>query len=169
MRVTRSPRALPRRSRAKDLERKASEAPAEDAAETLPFEATLEADPAAPTPEAEVPADSEALVDTAAFLKGLVEAILFVSDRPLSLKELARAAKIDKKRAGELVLELQQDYAGRGFGLTEVAGGLALRTSAMFASYVRNFIAQRPVRLSRPQLETLAIVAYRPAHNAARD
>ena len=34
--------------------------------------------------------------DTAAFLKGLIEALLFVSDHPLELKEIARGARIDR-------------------------------------------------------------------------
>jgi segregation and condensation protein B len=99
--------------------------------------------------------------ETVAYLRGLVETLLFVTDRPLSLKELARAAKIDRKRTGELIAELQSELADRGIQVQEVAGGYCLRSNPLYKEYVRNFLAQRPVRLSRAQLETLAIVAYR--------
>ena len=45
--------------------------------------------------------------------------------------------------------------------LDEVAGGWLFRTSVQFAPFVRELTAGRPVRLSRAQVETLAIVAYR--------
>ena len=106
-------------------------------------------------------AESEEPEDTTAFLKGLAEAILFVADRPLELKELARAVRIDKKRCTELLQLLREDYRARGVYVEEVAGGFAFRTNPMYADAVRKFLAQRPVRLSRAQLETLSIVAYR--------
>ena len=96
-----------------------------------------------------------------AYLKGLIEALLFVAETPMPLKELARAAKIDKKRAGELIDELRGDFTRRGIQIHEVAGGYCLRSNPEYANYVRGHLSQRPVRLSRPQLETLAIVAYR--------
>ncbi|HEV8246720.1 MAG TPA: SMC-Scp complex subunit ScpB, partial [Polyangiaceae bacterium] len=111
--------------------------------------------------DAEVGASDESVEDTGAFLKGLVEALIFVSDRPLELKELARAARIDRKRAAELVEELRAEYASRGIRLDEVSGGYAFRSGPAYANYVRNFLSLRPIRLSRAQLETLSIVAYR--------
>src|SRR5690242_1810076 len=50
---------------------------------------------------------------------------------------------------------------GRGVVLEEVAGGYQLRTPKEHAPYVRKLLAAKPPRLSRPLLETLAIVAYR--------
>ncbi len=49
----------------------------------------------------------------------------------------------------------------RGIVLEEVAGGYQLRTPKEHASYVRKLLAAKPPRLSRPLLETVAIVAYR--------
>jgi segregation and condensation protein B len=57
--------------------------------------------------------------------------------------------------------ELQEEYRGRGIELWEVGGGYQFRSSPEAADYVRAFVAQRPVRLTRAQLETLALVAYR--------
>jgi segregation and condensation protein B len=45
--------------------------------------------------------------------------------------------------------------------LVEVAGGWVFRTGVEFAPFVRELTSQRPVRLTRAQVETLAIVAYR--------
>ena len=45
--------------------------------------------------------------------------------------------------------------------LDEVANGFMFRTSPVFAPFVREQVAKKPVRMSRAQLETLAIVAYR--------
>src|SRR6187399_2988717 len=67
--------------------------------------------------------DEEAVTDTGAFLKGLIEALIFVSDKPLELKEIARGARVDRARASELLDEIRMDYAERGLCLSEVAGG----------------------------------------------
>ena len=56
------------------------------------------------------------------------------------------AARADKARFGQL---------------QEVAGGYCCRSNPEFAAYVKTHLAQRPVRLSRAQLETLSIIAYR--------
>jgi segregation and condensation protein B len=107
-----------------------------------------------------VPNDAEA-DDPEAFLTGLIEALLFTSQKPLPLKELARVAGIDRPRARELVEKLSRSYATRGVCVEEVAGGYAMRSSPRYAPHVQKFLALRPIRLSRAQLETLAIVAYR--------
>jgi len=105
--------------------------------------------------------DESRVDDTGAYLKGLLEALLFVSDHPLEIKDLARAAKIDKKRTEELVHELRAEYQNRGIRLDEVGDGYAFRSNPTYSDYVRGYLSLRPVRLSRAQMETLAIVAYR--------
>ena len=49
----------------------------------------------------------------------------------------------------------------RGFGLYEVADGLTFRSNPRYSNYLRVTREERPVRLSKPALETLAIIAYR--------
>src|SRR5690606_12181650 len=61
----------------------------------------------------------------------------------------------------ELLAELVAEFDGRGFRLDEIAGGYVFRTSPAFAPFVREISEQKPVRMSRAQIETLAIVAYR--------
>ncbi|HMI87318.1 MAG TPA: SMC-Scp complex subunit ScpB [Polyangiaceae bacterium] len=113
--------------------------------------------------ETELPAVTMPAVDvTRAHLKGLIEALVFVADQPLSLNDIAKAAgRADRKLVRALADELRQDYARRGIHLDEVAGGLIFRTNAAYAPFVRDAAAKKPVRMTRAQLETLAIIAYR--------
>jgi segregation and condensation protein B len=114
-------------------------------------------------PPSEPPAATIPAADVArAHLKGLIEAIVFVSEHPLSINEVAKAAGgADKKLVRQLADELRQEYARRGIHLEEVSGGLVFRTSATYAPFIRDVTSKKPVRMTRAQLETLAIVAYR--------
>ncbi|MEZ4308384.1 MAG: SMC-Scp complex subunit ScpB [Polyangiaceae bacterium] len=94
-------------------------------------------------------------------LRGVLEALIFASADPQNARDLARLAKADLKLVKELLIELRDQYQHRGFRLDEVAGGYAFRTSPAFAPFVRELVARKPVRMSRAQLETLAIVAYK--------
>jgi segregation and condensation protein B len=94
-------------------------------------------------------------------LAGLLEALVFASDKPMKAGELARLASAPVKQVREVLAELKPKYAGRGIVLDEVAGGWLFRTSAQYAPFVRELASERPVRLTRAQVETLAIVAYR--------
>lgn len=110
--------------------------------------------------------DAEAGVEQAralssVHLRGLLEALVFASDKPHRASELARLASAPVKQVKELLLELSETYAERGIVLREVAGGWLFRTNAQYAPFVRELTSERPVRLTRAQVETLAIVAYR--------
>ncbi|WP_437804186.1 SMC-Scp complex subunit ScpB [Sorangium sp. So ce693] len=91
----------------------------------------------------------------------MLEALIFVAERPVPARELARSANAEHRVVRELLAELVAEYDGRGFRLDEVAGGYVFRTSAAFAPFVREVTEQKPVKMSRAQTETLAIVAYR--------
>jgi segregation and condensation protein B len=119
----------------------------------------------APTPRDDAAAD-EAEIEQAralsrAHLTGLVEALVFASDKPIKDREVARLASAPVKQVREVLAELRAVYAERGVVLSEIAGGWLFRTAAQFAPFVRELSAERPVRLTRAQVETLAIVAYR--------
>lgn len=94
-------------------------------------------------------------------LSGLLEALVFASDKPMKAIELARLASAPVKQVRELMDELRTTYAHRGILLEEIAGGWLFRTNVEFAPFVRELTSERPVRLTRAQVETLAIVAYR--------
>jgi segregation and condensation protein B len=97
-------------------------------------------------------------------LRSILESLLFASGDPVPLGKLTQVlpgyARRDVVRA---LNELGEEYAReeRGFRLQQVAGGYQLRTTRANAEFVKAFLAQRPVRLTRAALETLAVVAYR--------
>jgi segregation and condensation protein B len=84
-----------------------------------------------------------------------------VADKPLKPGDLADRAHCAPEALRESILRLQEVYATRGIRLVAVAGGFAFRTAPEVAEYVREATAQKPVKLTRAQLETLAILAYR--------
>ncbi len=97
-------------------------------------------------------------------LKSILESLLFVAGDPVSLTQLANALEeVPRERIRKTLSEMAAAYAssGRGFVLEEIAGGYQLRTPTEHAVYVRRLLSVKPPRLSRPLLETLAIVAYR--------
>jgi segregation and condensation protein B len=103
--------------------------------------------------------DAEVLIEN--HLKGVLEALIFASDGPITALQLARSAEAPVKEVRPVLVELQKDYAARGIQLAEVGGGYLFRTAAIFAPFVRDMTKQKPVKLSRAQIETLAILAYR--------
>ncbi len=96
-----------------------------------------------------------------AHLKAVLEALIFAADQPASARELAKSAQADSRVVRMLLAELVDEYKHRGFRLDEIAGGFVFRTSPAFAPFVREQVAKKPVRMTRAQVETLAIVAYR--------
>ena len=113
--------------------------------------------------DADLPAETVPAGDVSrAHLKGLIEALVFVSDRPVSLNELAKVAgRANRKLMRALVEELRAEYARRGIHLEEVAGGLIFRTNPSYGPFIRDVAAKKPVKMTRAQLEALAIIAYR--------
>jgi segregation and condensation protein B len=95
-------------------------------------------------------------------LKSILESLLFAAEKPLTPLELRRLSGISDAEAVQTALDaLVEDYRDRGVALYDVAGGYQFRTHPTNSEYVQRLIAGRPVRLSRAQLETLAIIAYR--------
>ena len=111
-------------------------------------------------------------------LKDILEAILFSSLKPLSTKELqdilkqagesgeGDAREFAKTKAITAALETlaeEVENIGRGFRLVCVAGAWQFVTQSEYAPWVRALVGvkNRPTRLSKPALETLAIIAYR--------
>lgn len=98
-------------------------------------------------------------------IKKILEALLLVSE--LLMPEQARETlgpEIEPAVLRRLLLELAQEYdqAGRGMRIVEVAEGFQLVTDPALVSYVGKLNRRvRTVRLTKPSLETLAIIAYR--------
>lgn len=97
-------------------------------------------------------------------LKAILESLLLAAEGPVSADRLKDAVgEVQRREVVDALGELQQEYerAGRGLRLAEVANGYQLRTAREHAEFVRRLTAVRPVRMSRANLETLAIIAYR--------
>jgi segregation and condensation protein B len=93
-----------------------------------------------------------------------LEALLFVSDEPLTVSVLAQALEVDRRTAEDLCARLAADLDERGAGvvLRNVAGGWRLFTHPDTAPEVERFVlSSRQARLTKAALETLAIVAYK--------
>ena len=105
-------------------------------------------------------------------LKSIVESLLFVSTEPLTIDQLASVLAISsdrqqlavRQRIFTVLQKLQEEYRemGRGLQLVEVAGGYQITTRPENAPWIKQLQTVRTAtRLSRPALETLAIVTYR--------
>ena len=97
-------------------------------------------------------------------LPALIESLLFAAGAPVPLARLVDALAGPERREVTAALKmLAEGYEreGRGIRLVQVGGGYQLRTPAEHAHWVRRLLRERPPRLSRPMLETVAIVAYR--------
>ena len=97
-------------------------------------------------------------------LKAILESLLLAADGPVSAERLRNAVgEISRKEVTDALGELQDEYerTGRGLRLAEVANGYQLRTPREHAEFVRRLTAVKPARMSRANLETLAIIAYR--------
>jgi segregation and condensation protein B len=96
--------------------------------------------------------------------KRIVEALLLAAREPLTAAQIGRAVPgLNAAGAREVLAELRAEYDRdeRGFALCEVGGGYQLRTRPEHAEFVQRLELERPARLSRAALETLAVVAYR--------
>lgn len=93
----------------------------------------------------------------------LVESLLFVADKPLTVDQLFEATGVEKTRLQTALESLQgtRREGVSGIVLHEVAGGWQLRTDPNSAEYVRRFLKMKPQRLTRAAVETVAIIAYR--------
>jgi segregation and condensation protein B len=98
-------------------------------------------------------------------LKSAIEALLFIGGGPLSVERLKGIFEEATKEQIEAQLQaLKADYEARDAGVmvAEVANGYQLATRPDQAVWVRKFKTVKvTTRLSRPALETLAIIAYK--------
>jgi segregation and condensation protein B len=135
-----------------------------DAEDALEEAATLRADEEGVS---ENGASAEAAphnVRSMAEMMAIIEALIFVSEEPLSVKALADVLKEDRGWIEMALEELAREFNARGGGLhlREVAGGWQFATRPEHHEHVRAFLKSRPsAKLSLASLETLAVIAYK--------
>lgn len=97
--------------------------------------------------------------------KAVVEALLFASEKPLFIDQVKNVLdNLDTAAIRKIIEELAAEYEtdNRGMRIMEVAGGFRMFTSVGLAPFLKKFYKQRKTeRLSKPALETLAIIAYK--------
>jgi len=94
----------------------------------------------------------------------IVEALLFVSDKPVSIETLTDVVKnIEPAEVRSIIEELNTEYAssGRSFQIKEIAGGFQMLTDPVYSRWISALYKKGPDKLSGPSLETLAIIAYK--------
>jgi segregation and condensation protein B len=92
-----------------------------------------------------------------------LEALMFLSPDPLTVEELADAARAGEGEVVEAIARLRENYAEgfRGIVLRELAGGFTLATDPSTETAARRLFARpRTPPLTPAQAETLAIVGY---------
>jgi len=97
-------------------------------------------------------------------LKAIVEALIFASPEPLTLKAMCKLLEAETKEDVQAALaELKEDYKRPGgLQLAEVAGGYQIVTRSDLHEWVRQLFHERTTqRLTVQALETLAVIAYR--------
>lgn len=100
-------------------------------------------------------------------LKAVVESLIFVSEEPLSDRQLLTIfeetgiAKDDISSCIDLIRESFNNNPNSGLQLVEVAGGYQFRTKESCAEWIKKLSIPKLAKLSQPALETLSIIAYR--------
>lgn len=101
-------------------------------------------------------------------IQSCVEALIFLADKPLSLKKMksmliAEGSETTKDAVENAIEQIRTRYHGseHGIELMEIAGGYQFRTKPIRASLAQKLAKVQTQRLSRGAMESLAIIAYR--------
>jgi segregation and condensation protein B len=100
-------------------------------------------------------------------VKKILEALLFVSERPLSLKELKDIAKADFADTSNLeniLNELKEEYTilNKPYEIKFVADGWTFATKSEYSPWIKKLLKEKTIlKLSPSALETLAMIAYK--------
>jgi segregation and condensation protein B len=98
-------------------------------------------------------------------LDRILEAILLASEQPLPTEQLQRMLGhelgVTKKDIRDALAKLNEDLASRAAELAEVSSGWRIQVKREYAEWVGKLYQEKPPRLSRALLETLALICYR--------
>ena len=98
-------------------------------------------------------------------IKALIEAVFFISDSVVTPEQLKKV--LDGYNTNEICgfineMAKQMEEENRGLRIIEVAGGYRMVTSPHLSPFLKKLYKERRVeKLSKPALETLAIIAYK--------
>lgn len=130
----------------------------EPTAERTPEEASPTASPDEMAASAPVEDSSTVAPD---LTETVLEALLFVAERPLSRREIAHLAGVDRALVDARLGDLEVSLATRGIRLLASGDRVELATASEAGHLIARYVGAAATRLSAASLETLAIVAYR--------
>jgi len=94
-------------------------------------------------------------------LAAQIEGLLFVASAPVATAELADALELNVRGVEAGLVDLEMRLAGGGLRLQRHGGKVQLTTAPQLAGKLERFLGlEARSHLSRPALETLAIIAY---------
>jgi segregation and condensation protein B len=124
--------------------------------------------PTDPTPAVEpapsidpAPGDGSAVDEPLGLTEATLEALLFVAERPLSRREIAQLAGVDRETVDARIGDLEISLVGRGIRLVASGDRVELATAPDAGRLIGRYVGADATRLSQAAIETLAIVAYR--------
>jgi len=92
----------------------------------------------------------------------IVSALLFAAEQPLTLRQLREAGDLDGEAVQAALAQLREALAPMGLELAQVREGWRIQVDACHIQWVHRLYQRgRQPKLSRAQLETLAIIAHR--------
>lgn len=93
----------------------------------------------------------------------VLEAALLTAVEPLSFGEMKKLLGDEwtNEQIRILLIQLQQDWAGKSVELVQLASGWRFKTKAEFQPWLNRLNRETPAKYSRATLETLAIIVYR--------
>jgi segregation and condensation protein B len=98
-------------------------------------------------------------------LKSAIEALIFASEKPITTEQIKKVlGNLDAPSINRIITELRNEYEqqNRGIRVIEIAGGFQMITNSSFAPFLKKLFKNRySDKLSKPALESLAIIAYK--------
>jgi|TARA_B110000240_G_scaffold81361_1_gene92795 segregation and condensation protein B len=95
----------------------------------------------------------------------IIEAAIFVADKPVSKRHLKDTVLIDlaisMARINDAIDTIQEHFQTRGIRLVEVGSGYRFQACSSLSPWLNNLWQERAPKYSRALLETLSLIAYR--------
>lgn len=98
-------------------------------------------------------------------LKAILEATLMVAGKPLTVEDFLKLfedeKKPSKKEINDLLKSIEKDCTSRGYELKKLSNTYRFQAKKEYAKYIARLWEEKPPKLSKALLETLAIIAYK--------
>lgn len=129
--------------------------------EDIEHEADAEPEAGSPVEDGALAEDGAAPEPPPELTETVLEALLFVAERPLTRREIAQLTGANREAVDARLGDLEVSLASRGIRLVAAGDRVELATAPEAGALIARYVGADAVRLSPAALETLAIVAYR--------